>query len=29
MGVENRGENSAEYLKVKRWFSNRMKELKR
>jgi len=28
-GLKTGGKNSAEYLKVKRWFSNRMKELKR
>jgi hypothetical protein len=28
-GLKAGGKNSAVYLKVKRWFTNRMKELKR
>jgi len=28
-GLKAGGKNSADYLKVKRWFSNRMKDLKR
>ena len=29
MGLKAGGKKSAEYLKVKKWFSNRMKELRR